>query len=116
MGDPREKVTAAKLKNVESRGKRGKSLADLKNTSQPGITNGESQAGVKTNSVVTAEVPPTPPPPPPKALEQTAADISIIGGWGAGAPANKIRVGWKSGYEALVFGENTAETGAQTQR
>lgn len=60
MGDPREKVTAAKLRNVESTGKRGKLLADLKNTSQPGITNGESQAGVKTNSVVTAELPPPP--------------------------------------------------------
>lgn len=49
-GRAREKVTAAKLGNMESSGRSGKSPADLKNTCQPGITNGESQAVVETNS------------------------------------------------------------------
>lgn len=49
-GRAREKVTAAKLGNVESSGRSDKSLADLKNTCQPGITNGESQAVMETNS------------------------------------------------------------------
>lgn len=62
-------------------GEECKSLADLKNNSQPEITNGKSQAVVKPNVELLWS--------PPKALEPTAKDTSIIEIWGRGAHGDK---------------------------